>query len=132
MLFPVAADQQFPRDRRTSLRIPLATGLRYRVLTGPSASHQGTGKVENISSKGLAFCTEEPLEPGSRLHVTMAWPAKLNDGRELTLMFHGVVQRAGRLVFATIERPAFRVAEKSRQLPVRSAVPSGIGRTPYT
>jgi hypothetical protein len=132
MLLPVAANQQFPGDRRTGLRIPLATGLRYRVLTGPRVLLQGTGQVENISSRGLAFRTEEPLETGSRLHVTMAWPAKLNDGCELTLVFYGVVQRAGRLVFATIERPAFRTAEKSRQLPVRSAIPSGTGRTPYT
>jgi hypothetical protein len=73
---------------------------------------QGIGKVENISSSGLAFRTGEPPEPGSHLAVSIAWPAKRNECR-LRFVFDGIVLRAsGGLVVVTILRPEFRFARK--------------------
>ena len=96
-------------DRRTRLRFPLDMDLRFQVSRyGKSMS--GTGQVVNISSKALAFCTEGLLQPGMRLRVSVAWPAKLNECK-LRLAFKGVVLRASDgLVVATIERPQFRTS----------------------
>jgi hypothetical protein len=101
------------KDRRGRLRFPLDTELRYQLAghwpTGPIS---GTGQVENISSRGLAFRANGPLEPGLRLKVSMAWPAKLDECM-LRLAFEGVVLAVrGGLVVVTIERPNFRTAGK--------------------
>jgi hypothetical protein len=45
----------------------------------------------DISSKGLAFRADAPLLPGSRLRVSMAWPARLDNDGTLRLAFYGVV-----------------------------------------
>ena len=99
------------RDRRRRLRFPLDTDLRYRLAGhGPAGAVSGTGRVENISSRGLAFRADGQLEPGLRLNVSMAWPAKLDECM-LRLAFEGVVLAVrGSLVVVTIERPNFRTA----------------------
>jgi hypothetical protein len=93
------------------MRFPLDTDLRYQLAghwpTGPVC---GTGQVENISSRGLAFRANGPLQPGLRLKVSMAWPARLNECM-LRLAFEGVVLTVrGTLVVVSIERPNFRTA----------------------
>ena len=102
------------RDRRKRLRFPLDTEMRFqRSGRGHGNLPQGTGRVANISSLSLAFQTDELLEPGVRLGVSMAWAAKL-DGCMLRLVFEGVILRTrGDLVVVTIERPEFRTAGKS-------------------
>lgn len=67
----------------------------------------------NISSAGLAFRADGPLEPGWRLNVSMAWPAKLDKQTLPRLVFEGVVLRVhGGLAVVTIDRPEFRTAGK--------------------
>ena len=96
------------------MRFPLETDLRYHLAGhGPASAVSGTGQVENISSRGLAFHADGRLEPGLRLNVSMAWPARLNECM-LRLAFEGVVLAVrGSLVVVTIERPNFRTAGKS-------------------
>jgi hypothetical protein len=100
-------------DRRKRLRFPLDMDVRFQ-FSGFNRRNptQGTGKVENMSSSGLAFRTDEPPKPGSRLAVSIAWPAKRDDC-SLRLVFKGRVLRAsGGLVVVTILRPEFRFARK--------------------
>jgi hypothetical protein len=101
-------------DRRRRLRFPMATDLRYKVLGSHNGDQlSGIGIVRDISSKGLAFRINGPLQPGLRLHVSMAWPATLGDGCLLRLVFDGVVLRVrGDLAVVTIDRPEFRTAGK--------------------
>lgn len=105
------------QERRTHLRFPLLTELRYQIhRRGPGEQIRGTGRVENISSKGLAFHTETPLQPGMRLSVSMAWPAKLDNQCLLRLQFQGTVLRKhASLVVLTLEHPEFRTAGKSTE-----------------
>ena len=100
-------------DRRKHLRFPLETEVRFQFSGPGHRPMQGTGKVENIGSRGLAFRADVPLKPGMRLSISMAWPAKLDECM-LRLAFEGVVRRAdGGLVVVSIERPEFRTAGKS-------------------
>jgi hypothetical protein len=71
-------EPQFLEDRRAGWRFPLASDLRYEILSGHRDPLQGTGNVENISSKALAFHSDRKLEPGWRLQVSMSWPARLD------------------------------------------------------
>ena len=101
-------------ERRQRLRFPLDTELRYQVIRrGHGEPIRGTGHVENISSKGLAFHTDGLLERGLRLSVSMAWPARLDNQCILRLVFEGLVLRTrGNLVVVSIEQPEFRTAGK--------------------
>jgi hypothetical protein len=104
------------RDRRGRRRFPLDVEARFQFseLDQRNPAH-GTGKVENISSSGVAFRTDEPPEPGSHLVVSIAWPAK-RDARRLRFVFDGIVLRArGGLVVVTILRPEFQFARKEHR-----------------
>ncbi len=119
------------KERRKRLRFPLNTELRYQISgRGHGDSSRGTGRVRDICSRGLAFRADGPLEPGWRLSVSMAWPAKLDNQCMLRLGFEGVVLRThGSLVVLTIEHPEFRTAGKSTAAALEeiAATASGIG-----
>ena len=102
------------KERRKRLRFPLDTELRYHVCGRAHGNpNRGTGEVRDIGSRGLAFRADGPIEPGWRLSVSMAWPARLDNQCMLRLGFEGVVLRThGSLVVITIERPEFRTAGK--------------------
>ena len=99
-------------DRRRNRRFPLSTELRYELIRrGAGEPIKGTGQLCDISSKGLAFRADAPLPPSSRLRVSMAWPARLDNDGTLRLAFYGVVLRVhGNLTVVTIQRPEFRTA----------------------
>lgn len=101
-------------DRRGRLRFPLAIELKYQInRRGGAPKIRGTGTVENIGSRGLAFRADGSIERGVRLSISMAWPAKLDDHCLLRLTFDGIVLRThGDLVVVTIEHPEFRTAGK--------------------
>jgi hypothetical protein len=113
-------------DRRKRFRFQMDAELRYQICGGDTdGQRRGTGKVENISSKALAFRSDgPPIERGMRLSISLAWPAKI-DQAMLRLAFDGTVLRTrGNLVVLTIEHPEFRTAGKST-----APTPEEIGRT---
>ena len=101
------------QERRGRLRFPVETELRYSRHGGAGGTR--IGQVVNISSRGLAFRADGPLEVGWGLNVSMAWPAKLNNQTMLRLVFEGAVLRVhGDLAVVTIDRPEFRTAGRSQ------------------
>ena len=119
------------KERRRRLRFPLNTELRYQVCgRSRGDSGRGTGHVRDIGSRGLSFHADGPIEPGWRLSISMAWPARLDNQCMLRLGFEGVVLRThGSLVVLTIERPEFRTAGKITPAAREeiAAMASGIG-----
>jgi hypothetical protein len=100
-------------DRRKRLRFPLDMEVRFQS-SGFNRRNPTRGKVKDISGRALAFHTDEPPKRGSRLAVSIAWPAKRDDC-SLRLVFEGCVLRAsGGLVVVTILRPEFRFARKEQ------------------
>jgi hypothetical protein len=102
-------------ERRTRIRFPLETDLRFHIIRrGQGKPIQGTGQVVNMSSKGLAFRTDTPLECGQRLSISMAWPALLDDKCLLRLVLDGTIIRAdGDFVVISIETHDFRTSGRS-------------------
>lgn len=102
-------------DRRTRVRFPLNAELRFHVIRrGQGRLVEGSGDVVNMSSKGLAFRTELPLERGQRLAISMAWPALLDEKCHLRLALEGtVVRREGSLVAMAIESHDFRTSGRA-------------------
>ena len=70
---------------------------------------EGSGRVANISSQGLAFRTEVALEPGSPINASMEWPVALNGACALRISIEGhVVRVADGLAVMSVERYEFR------------------------
>jgi hypothetical protein len=87
-------DQDTPStERRISNRFPIERELRYKTLSQRSETINGSGKTLNISSSGVLFTASHDLAVGTRLEVSISWPAQLNDRCLLNLVARGRVAR---------------------------------------
>ncbi len=80
-------------ERRRSSRFPIERELRYKTLNQRAEPISGTGKTVNISSSGVLFTSEHELPIGTRLEISISWPAQLNDKCFLNLVARGRVTR---------------------------------------
>lgn len=113
-------------ERRRSSRFPIEREVRYKTLNQRSETLTGIGKTLNISSSGILFTTEHELPVGTRLEVSISWPAQLNDRCLLNLVARGRVTRLskGQLAlqiqqyeFRTQSRPGANGGIKEKSLP---------------
>jgi hypothetical protein len=79
------------RDRRASVRFPLALDVRYSVLNHGAPVETGSGQTIDLSSSGLRFAAQGPLWPGTKLEVAINWPVPLDGHVRLQLIATGVV-----------------------------------------
>jgi PilZ domain-containing protein len=80
-------------DRRRSSRFPIERELRYKTLNQRSEVVAGAGKTMNISSSGVLFTSDHELPIGTRLEISISWPAQLNEKCLLNLVARGRVAR---------------------------------------
>jgi len=80
-------------DRRTNAPFPCRLAVSYQALEHPFLSGVATSETLNISSKGLLFATEEALQPGQLLQVSVDWPARLENQVPLKLVAEGRIVR---------------------------------------
>ena len=80
-------------ERRRSSRFPIEREVRYKTLSQRSEVIQGSGKTLNISSSGVLFTADHELPVGTRLEVSISWPAQLNEKCLLNLVARGRVTR---------------------------------------
>ena len=102
-------------ERRRSSRFPIEREIRYKTLNQRAELMAGVGKTLNISSSGVLFTSEHEMPLGTRLEVSISWPAQLNERCLLNLVARGRVTRhdKGKLAlqiqqyeFRTQSRPA--------------------------
>lgn len=82
-----------PGERRKSSRFPIERDVRYKTLNQRTETLAGAGKTLNISSSGVLFTSDHDLPVGTRLEVSISWPAQLNDRCLLNLVARGRVTR---------------------------------------
>lgn len=80
-------------ERRRSSRFPIERELRYKTLSQRAESVSGVGKTLNISSSGVLFTSNHNLAVGTRIEVSISWPAQLNERCLLNLVARGRVAR---------------------------------------
>ena len=80
-------------ERRRSSRFPIERELRYKTLNQRSEILAGSGKTLNISSSGVLFTSDHEMPVGTRLEVSISWPAQLNDRCLLNLVARGRITR---------------------------------------
>jgi ActR/RegA family two-component response regulator len=108
-------DTKSGAERRTNARFPCRLAVTYQTLERPMISGQGTSETLNISSKGLLFATEAPLEAGQLVQVSLDWPARLENQVPLKLVAEGrIVRNSGGQAAMTIEKYEFRTRRPSR------------------
>jgi CheY-like chemotaxis protein len=96
-------------DRRTNARFPCRLAVSYQALEHPFLSGLATSETLNISSKGLLFATDEPLQPGQLIQVSVDWPARLENHVPLKLVAEGrIVRNLNGLLAMRIDKYEFR------------------------
>ena len=81
-------------DRRANLRYPLILEVRYSVSRRRTPVEAGVGQLIDLSSSGLRFVAQRPLEPGLKLDVSLNWPVLLDGRVQLQLIATGVITRS--------------------------------------
>ena len=72
---------------------PLRLELRYRAKPKWAKETAGIGRSLWISSEEILFQSDRPLEPGTNIEVSLAWPARLDNRTPLQLCVVGQVVR---------------------------------------
>ena len=108
-------------ERRRSSRFPIEREVRYKTLNQRTELVAGIGKTLNISSSGVLFTADHDLPVGTRLEVSISWPAQLNEKCLLNLVARGRVARnTGNRVALQIQQYEFRT--QSLAVPHREPV----------
>jgi DNA-binding NarL/FixJ family response regulator len=118
-------------DRRNNARFPCRLAVSYQALEHPFLSGVATSETLNISSKGVLFATEEPLQPGQLLQVSVDWPARLENQVPLKLVAEGrIVRNVNGLAAMRIDKYEFRTRRiKAQNTAASGAQPFGIQKT---
>ena len=107
-------------DRRASVRFPLTLDVRYSVSHRRALLETGSGQSIDLSSSGLRFAAQRPLEPGLKLDVAITWPVLLDEHVQLQLVVTGVVVwSSGTETALRIQRHDFR----TRRVGLKAASP---------
>ena len=78
--------------RPGSIRFPVAMQLKYKAAS-PEVAVSGVGRTSMMSSTELIFTAEQPVEPGMKAEVSVAWPALLEGRVRLQLIIEGTILR---------------------------------------
>ena len=107
-------------ERRRSSRFPIEREVRYKTLNQRTEILSGSGKTLNISSSGVLFTSDHDLPVGTRLEVSISWPAQLNEKCLLNLVARGRITRhnQGQLALQ-IQQYEFRTQSRPALAPIR-------------
>lgn len=83
-------------DRRFTRRYPITVDLEYKAVGNDGTTIVGFGRTLNLSTSGVLFESDQPLQHGMRIELAIAWPALLNGSLALNLRLCGRVARSER------------------------------------
>jgi hypothetical protein len=95
-----------PKQLGTSY--PIRLELQYKAVN-PKSTLAGTGVTLEMSSTEIVFTADRPIEPGTKVELSIAWPVLLNDHVALRLVSEvKITGREGRTLTASIWKYHFR------------------------
>ncbi len=77
-------------DRRKGLRFSIQRKVRYSTPNGK----KGAGTSLDISRKGVLFTTQQVLDVGEFVELSLEWPVRLDQKTPLKLVLRGRVIRS--------------------------------------
>lgn len=96
-------------ERRAGTRFPLTLEVRYVLSSRRAPAQMGLGRTIDLSSCGLSFTADRPLQTGQKLDISIDWPVLLDGRVQLQLIISGVVVRSsGNTTALQIQRHEFR------------------------
>ena len=96
-------------ERRRYSRFPIEREVRYKTLSQRAEILAGVGKTLNISSSGVLFTADRQLPVGTRIEVSISWPAQLNEKCLLNLVARGrIIRQDGEQLALQIQQYEFR------------------------
>src|SRR5262249_61843476 len=105
-----------PAKRRAKKRLEIQLDLRYKMTAEGSPVAAGTGKTLNMCSSGIAFATDQPMQAGAFVELSINWPVLLDDSCPMRLNVFGRILRAdGREAACSIDKYEFRTAPRTFQ-----------------
>lgn len=114
-----AADMA-PSERRKSSRFPIEREIKYKTLNQRAEILAGNGRTLNISSSGVLFTSDHELPVGTRLELSISWPAQLNEKCFLNLVARGRVTRHNKGSLALqIQQYEFRTQSRMPIAPLK-------------
>ena len=106
---------------------PVIMELRYK--THARMPHVGMGQTARMSSKEIVFTADQLLEEGTKLEISIVWPAMLDCRVPLQLVVEGaVVQREDSVLTARILKYHFRTRRVSASEPLKVMVAAHAGQ----
>ena len=105
-------------DRRAHIRYPICMDLWYTVQDRRRPPASGNGHVVDLSSSGLRFTTDRPLEAGKKVELAISWPRSLDGDVQLQLVARGeIVWAKENEVAVHIQRHEFRTRGTGLKFP---------------
>jgi hypothetical protein len=80
-------------ERRLSWRYKIGLGIQVRVAEGRTVSKWRTGKIYDMSTRGILFRCGQPLPVNAQVEMIIDWPAKQDDRYPIFLLASGDVVR---------------------------------------
>jgi hypothetical protein len=81
-------------DRRSDRRYDLRLDLRWKLIRRRRILESGTGSTLDVSSGGVLFETDRPMQVGLNVEMSIAWPVLLHNVAQLQLVVLGRVVRS--------------------------------------
>lgn len=95
-----------------AIRYPVSMQLRYK--TDGRIPRVGMGQTNQMSTNEVVFTADQPLDPGTKLEISIAWPALLNGRVALQLIVAGDVV-ASRESLTTVRIRKYHFRTRGRQ-----------------
>jgi hypothetical protein len=100
---------ELSENRRSKQRFAIDLPLTYKFVKNYLVTSTGTGQTLDISSSGIAFTTNETINIGTHLELSISWPVGLNANCRLKLVIEGrVVRSDGGSAALRMDRHEFR------------------------
>ena len=93
---------------QTAIQFPIQQEVQYRYLKGRRGAEKGIGKTVMVASREIKFTTEQALETGQEVEVTMHWPALLGDCLMKLVIYGPVVSSDPNGTVVKVRRYEFR------------------------
>src|SRR5690349_9170478 len=87
-------------DRRSSRRYVISLPVRIKVFKSDLIIKIATGKVLNMSSRGIAFSGDYIFDISAVVELSISWPVLLNGTTPVKLVIQGIVIRSDAMITA--------------------------------
>ena len=103
-------------DRRRKFRFGIQREIRFKLVEDGVLRASGSGNTLNMCSGGIAFSTEQTLQPRAFAELSISWPILLDETCPMRLIVYGRILRSGAgTAVCSIDKYEFRTQARTFQ-----------------